>query len=101
MKRALIQKVEPDTVIKLYKTLALQILLYGSEAWKLISAKTKRIVGAEMKLLPPLAGHTLSCHLRNKDIRQKLEIENVTNKFSTYRNNWLDHLERMTPDRIP
>jgi hypothetical protein len=48
-----------------------------------------------------LAGHTLSDHTRHKDIRQKLELENVTNKISTYRSKWLDHLERMTPEGIP
>jgi hypothetical protein len=48
-----------------------------------------------------LAGHTISDHIRNEDIYQKLEIENVINKISAYRNNWLDHLERMTPERIP
>jgi hypothetical protein len=38
--------------------------------------------------------------MRNEDIRQKLETENVTNKTSAYRNEWwLDHLERMTADR--
>jgi hypothetical protein len=38
----------------------------------------------------------------NEDIRQRLEIENVTKKkISAYRNNWLDHFERMPPERIP
>jgi hypothetical protein len=55
----------------------------------------------ELKFLQPLVGHTLSDHIRNEDIRQKLEIENVTNKISAYRNNWLDRLEKMTPERIP
>jgi hypothetical protein len=48
-----------------------------------------------------LALHTLSDHIRDGVIHQKLEIENVTNKISTCRNNWLDNLERMTPERIP
>jgi hypothetical protein len=55
----------------------------------------------EVKLLQPLAGHTLSDHIRNEDICQKLEIENVTNKIRAYRNNWLDLLKRITPERIP
>jgi hypothetical protein len=101
IKRTLHQKVRPETVIKCYKTLALPTLLYRSGAWTLTSSQRKRTETAEMKLLRPLAGHTLSDHIRNEDICQKLEKETVTNKTSAYRNNWLDHLERMTPERIP
>jgi hypothetical protein len=75
--------------------------LCSSEAWTLTSAQIKRREAAEMELLRPLAGHTLSDHTRNEDIRQKLEIENVTKKTSACRRNWLDHLERMTSERIP
>jgi hypothetical protein len=86
MKSTLFRKVRPETVIKFYKTLALPTLLYGSENWILTSAQTKRTEAAEMNLLRPLAGHTLSNHTRNEDIRQKLETENVTSKINTYRN---------------
>jgi hypothetical protein len=101
MKRTLFQKGRPERVIQFYKTLALPTLLYGSEAWTLKSAQIKRTEAVEMKLLRPLAGYTLSNHIRNEDVHQKLETETVTNKISTYRNNWLDHLERMAPERIP
>jgi hypothetical protein len=68
---------------------------------RIVSAQIKRTEAEEMKLLRHLAGHTLSDHIKNEDICRKLETEKVTNKISTYRNNWLDHLERMTPERIP
>jgi hypothetical protein len=100
-KRTLFRIVRPETVIKFYKTSALPTLLYGSGAWTLTSVQIKGIEIAEMKLLRPLAGHTLSDHVRNEDIRQKLETESVTYKISTYRNNWPHHMERMTPERIP
>jgi hypothetical protein len=101
MKRTLFQKVTSETAITFYKTLALPTLSCGSEAWTLTSAQIKRTEAADVKILQPLAGHTLSDHIRNEEICQKLETENVTNKISTYRNNWLDHLERMTQERIP
>jgi hypothetical protein len=101
VKRTLFWNVRHETVIKFYKTLALSTLLYGSEAWALTSAQIKRTEAAEMKLLRPLAGNTLSDHIRNEDTHQKLEIENVTIKISTYRNKWLNYLERTIPDRIP
>ena len=45
------------TRIKLYNTLALPVLLYGSETWTIKARDTRRITAAEMKYMRT-AGYT-------------------------------------------
>lgn len=101
IKRTLINKVDRQTVLKFYKTLAIPTLLYGSETWILTRAQQRRIEAAEMRLLRPLAGFRLQDHKRNEDIRQELNVESVITIIEKYRNNWYDHITRMPNDRIP
>ena len=48
-----------ETILKIYNTLVLPTLLYGSENWTLTALQRRRIEAAEMKLLRLLAGYTL------------------------------------------
>ena len=44
--------------IKLYNTLALPVLLYGSETWTIKARDARRITAAEMKYMRRTAGYT-------------------------------------------
>ena len=44
--------------IKLYNTLALPVLLYGSETWTIKASDARRITAAEMKYMRRTAGYT-------------------------------------------
>jgi hypothetical protein len=85
--------------LKFYKTLVIPNLLYGSETWTLTVSQLKRLEAAGMRLLRPLAGHTLLDHKWNEEIRRKLNIENITSIISTCRKNWYEHVARMPPHR--
>jgi hypothetical protein len=87
--------------LKFYKTLVIPTLLYGSGTWTLTAFQLKRLEAAEMRLLKPVAGHTLLDHKRYEDIHRKLNIENITSIISTYRKNWYEHVTRMPPHRTP
>jgi hypothetical protein len=54
-----------------------------------------------MKLLKPLAGHTLNDHKTNDSIRRELQTECILDKIDEYRRNWLLQLQRMPQHRIP
>jgi hypothetical protein len=43
------QKTLKKTIIRLYNTLALPVLLYGSETWTIKARDARRISAAEMK----------------------------------------------------
>jgi hypothetical protein len=45
------QKTLKKTRIKLYNTLALPVLLYGSETWTIKASDARRITAAEMKYM--------------------------------------------------
>jgi len=52
------KKTLKKTTIKLYNTLALPVLLYGSETWTVKASDARRITAAEMKYMRRTAGYT-------------------------------------------
>ena len=52
------QKTLKKTRIKLYNTLALPVLLYGSETWTVKARDARRITAADMKYMRRTAGYT-------------------------------------------
>jgi len=53
------------TRMKLYNTLALPVLLYGSETWTVKARDARRTAAAEMKYMRRTAGYTRD-RLQNK-----------------------------------
>jgi hypothetical protein len=51
------QKALKKTEIKLYNTLTLPVLLYGSETWTIKAKDARRITAAEMKYMKRTAGY--------------------------------------------
>jgi hypothetical protein len=95
------RKMKTETILKLYNTLVLITFLYGSENWTLTASQRRRIEAAEMKLLRPLAGHTVNDHKTIDSIRRKLQTESILDRIDEYRRNWLLHLQRMPQNQIP
>jgi len=51
------KKPPKKTIIKLYSTLVLSVLLYGSETWTIKARDNRRITAAEMKYRRRTAGY--------------------------------------------
>ena len=73
----------------------------SSENWALTASQRRRTEAAEMKLLRPLAGYTLYDHKTNYYICRELQITGILDKIDEYRQNRLQHLQRMPQNRIP
>jgi hypothetical protein len=101
IKRTILRKVRTETILKLYNTLVLPTFLYGSENWTLTASQRRRIEAAGMKLLRPLAGHTVNDHKTNDSISRELQTECILDTIDVYIGNWLLHLQRMPQHRIP
>jgi len=56
------QKTLKKTRLKLYNTLALQVLLYGSESWTIKARDARKITAAEMKYMRRTVGYTWTDH---------------------------------------
>jgi hypothetical protein len=95
IKRTIFRKVRTETILKLYNTLVLPTFLYELENWTLTAAQRRRIEAAEMKLLRPLAGHTVNDHKTKVSISRELQTECILDNIDEYRRNWLLHLQRM------
>ena len=89
------------TRIKLYNTLALPVLLYGSETWTIKARDARRITAAEMKYMRRTAGYTWTDYKTNLHIANELEITPVLDKLLEYKRKWIQHVNRMPRDRLP
>lgn len=90
-----------ETRLKVYNTLAIPMLTYGSEAWVLRKKDKQRISAAEMKFLRKTAGYTLLDRKRNESIQNELKITPVVRRVKEYRRRWREHVHRMEEERSP
>jgi hypothetical protein len=88
------------TRIKLHNTLALPVLLYGSETWTIKARDARRTTAAEMKYMRRTAGCTWTDYKRNTNCKG---IKNNTNldKLLEYKRKWIQYVNRMPRIRLP
>jgi hypothetical protein len=73
------------TRIKLYSSLAVPILLYGSENWTIKARDGTRITATEMKYMRRRAGYTWADRKTNTEIAMELNITPVLDKIQDYK----------------
>jgi len=94
------QKTLKKTRIKLYNTLALPVLLYGSETWTVKARDARRITAAEMNYVKT-AGYIWTDYKTNTQISKELKITPILDKLPEYKRNWIQHVNRMPRNRLP
>jgi len=82
------------TRIKLYNTLALPVLLYGSETGAVKASDARRITAAEMKYMRRTAGYTWTDCKTNAQIAKELKITPILDKLLEYKRSWIQHVNR-------
>jgi hypothetical protein len=95
------KKTLKKTRIKLYNTLALPVLLYGSKTWTIKARDARRITAAEMKYMRRTAGYTWTDYKTNTQITKELKITPILDKLLEYKRNWIQHVNRMPRNRLP
>jgi hypothetical protein len=95
------QKTFKKTTIKLHNTLALPVLLYGSETGTVKARDARRISAAEMKCMRKTAGYTWTDYKTNTHITKELKITSILDKLLEYERNWIQHVNRMPCNRLP
>jgi uncharacterized Fe-S cluster-containing protein len=86
---------------KFYKVVARPTLLDGSETWVTTKRNMTRLEAAEMRFLRSVKGYTRLDKIRSEVIRKGLEISGIQDVRSKYKQNGINHLERMDNTRIP
>ena len=95
------QKPLKKTIIKLYNTLALPVLLYGSETWTVKARDGRRMTAAEMKCKRRTAGYTRTDYETNTQITKELKITPILDNLLEYKRKWIQHVNRMPRNRLP
>jgi hypothetical protein len=87
--------------MKFYKVVARPTLLYGSETWVTTKRDMTGLEAAEMRFLRSVKGCTRLDKIRSAVIRKELEISGIQDVKAEYKQNWINHLERMDNIRLP
>jgi len=95
------KKTLKKTTIKLYNTLALPGLLYGSKTWTIKASDARRITAAEMKYMRKTAGYTWTDYKTKAQFAKELKITPILDKLLEYKRSWIQHIKRMPRNRLP
>jgi hypothetical protein len=95
------QKTLKKTRIKLYNTLSLPDLLYGSETLTIKARDARRITAAEIKYMRRIAGYIWTDYKTNKQIAKEFKITSILDKLPEYKRKWIQHVNRMPRNRLP
>ena len=87
--------------MRIYNTVYLPTLLYGSESWTVLSKHESRITSTEMKYLRKCIGKTRRDRIRNCQIRNTLNQEPAIKRIETNVLRWFGHINRMDESRKP
>jgi len=70
-------------------------LLHSSETWVTTRQDMTRLEVAQMHFLRSVTGYTRLDKIRSEIIRKELEIPGIQDVRSKYKQNWINHLDRM------
>jgi hypothetical protein len=94
------QKTLQETRTKLYITLALPALLYGSENWTITARDARRMTAADIKYTRKTAGCNWTDYKTSTDTVKELNITPVLDKIQEYRKNRLQRVNKMLRFRL-
>jgi len=87
--------------MKFYKVVARPSLLYGSETWVTTKRDMTRLEAAEMRFLRSVTGYTRLDKIRSEVIKKELEFSGIQDVRLKYKQNWINHFERMDNTGLP
>jgi hypothetical protein len=88
-------RVQKHNRLKIYNTLALPTLSYGSETWEIREKEKSSTVSVEIKFMRRTSKYTWQDYKTNEYILSELKINPVVKKIQNYRYRWLQRVWRM------
>ena len=85
---------------KIHKMVVQPAMLYGMETVPVTSSHVKKLEVTEMKMYRWACGHTLRDHARNDDIRERLKVENITERCRKARLMWFGKTKNTSEERL-
>jgi hypothetical protein len=96
-----LKKTRTDTQMKFYKVVARPTLLYGSEKWVTTKRDMTLLESAEMRFLRSVKEYKTLDKIKSEVIIKELEVSGIQGVKSKYKQNCINHLERMDNSRLP
>jgi len=93
------KKMAKKVKIRVYESLILAILLYGSETWNVRTEEAKKLETFHMNCLRCIAGKSKHEKIRNAIIRKSLNQLTIQSMMRRRRLRWLGHVRRMNDGR--
>ena len=94
--------ISTKTKIRLYRTLILPILLYGSETWTLLKTDINKLEAFQMRCLRQILGVSIRDHYQNEIIRMRCDQQRtIEEQIQKQRQQWFGHICRMSTHRLP
>jgi hypothetical protein len=72
-----------------------------NEIWTLRKQDKHRLTTSEIKFFRRRAGYTVMDHKKSEEILQELRMTSILERIKKYKENWLQRISRMDPDRLP
>ena len=94
------KRVPPHVKEKIHKTIVQPAMLYGMETVPVTSSHEKKLEVTAMKMCRWACGQTLRDHVRNDNIREKLKVENKTERCRKARLRWFGHVKRRDREHV-
>lgn len=93
------KEITVKTKLKIYRTVYLPTLMYGSENWILDERQKSKLQAMEMRYLRLVRGITRRDRVRNKEVREHLNVEPLQVKIEKRKLRWFGHIVRMRESR--
>ena len=94
------KRIPPHVKGKIHKMIVQPAMLYGMETVPVTSSHVKKLEATEMKMCRWACGHKLRYHVRNDDIRERLKVENITERCRKARLRWFGHVKRRDQEYV-
>lgn len=94
--------ISTKTKVRLFRSLIIPILLYGSETWTLLKPELNKLEVFQMRCLRQILRVSLRDHLRNEIIRNRCDQQpTIEEQIQKRRLRWFGHVSRMNNNRLP
>ena len=76
------------TKVQVYNAMVVPMMTYGCESWVLREKEKSRLQATEMSVLRKVAGVTTMDHIRNEEIRHRLQQRSIVDVVRERRERW-------------
>ena len=94
------KSIPPQVKGNIHNMIVQSAMLHGMETVPVTRSHVKKLEVTEMKMCRWACGHTIRDHVRNDNIRERLEVENITERYRKAMLRWFGHVKRRDKEYV-